>query len=146
MFDETALLEKLRKIEALHAGASTDGERGAAAQAAQRIKERLAESRAREPDIEVQYSIHDPWSRRLFTALCRRYGLRPYRYPRQRMSTLCLRAPDSFQQTLWTHFRALDDALRKHLESITEHVIHAAVHDDTSEAPVVAERPQLPAP
>ena len=61
MFDETALLEKLRKIEALHAGASTDGERGAAAQAAQRIKERLAESRAREPDIEVQYSIHDPW-------------------------------------------------------------------------------------
>lgn len=146
MFDEAALLEKLRKSEALFEGASTEGERAAAAQAALRISERLAQVRAREPDVELQYSIPDPWSRRLFTALCRRYGLRPYRYPRQRRSTLCVRAPDSFQKKLWVHFRALDDALRKHLEDVTERVIRTAVHDDASEAPVVAEGNQLPEP
>lgn len=146
MFDEAALLEKLRKIEALFEGATTEGERTAAAQAAQRITERLADARTREPDVELQYSIPDPWSRRLFSALCRRYGLRPYRYPRQRRSTLCVRAPDSFQQKLWTHYCALDEALRKHLEEVTERVIHAAVHDDASEAPVVAEPAQLPKP
>ncbi len=59
MFDEAALLEKLRKIEALHAGAATEGERAAAAQAAQRITERLARTRAAEPDVIRQYSIHD---------------------------------------------------------------------------------------
>ncbi len=146
MFDEAALLEKLRKIEALFEGASTEGERAAAAQAAQRITERLAQVRAVEPDVLLQYSIPDPWSRRLFIALCRRHGLRPFRYPRQRQSTLCVRAPESFQHKLWTHYRALDRALREHLEEVTERVIRAAVHEDVSEAPVVAERGQLPEP
>jgi len=110
MFDEAALLEKLRKIEALHAGATTEGER-AAAQAAQRISERLAQTRVAEPDVIRQYSIHDTASRRLFIALCRRYGVRPYRYPRQHRSTLCVRAPESFQSKLWDHYCAADDVL-----------------------------------
>jgi len=146
MFDEAALLEKLRKIEALFEGATTEGERAAAAQAASRITERLAQARSREPDVELQYSIPDPWSRRLFIALCRRHGLRPFRYPRQRRATLCVRAPESFQHKLWTHYRALDLALREHLEAVTERVIRAAVHDDASEAPVVAEGNRLPEP
>ena len=87
---------------------------------------------------------HDPGSRRLFSALCRRYGLKPYRYPRQRRSTLCVRAPESFQNnTLWIQFKALDAALRRHLESITERVIHAAVHEDASDAAEVSDPKQL---
>lgn len=146
MFDEAALLEKLRKIEALFEGATTEGERTAAAQAAQRITERIAQARAHEPDIELVYTLHDPWSRRLFSALCRRYGLRPYRYARQRRTSLCVRAPQSFHDKLWTHFCALDEALGKHLEEVTERVIRAAVHDDASEAAVVAEPGKLPPP
>ena len=45
VFDEATLLDKLRKIEALHAGATTDGERVAAAFAADRIRQRLADWR-----------------------------------------------------------------------------------------------------
>ena len=146
MFDEAALVEKLRKIEALFEGVTTDGERAAAAQAAQRITERIAQARARGPDIELMYTLHDPWSRRLFSALCRRYGLRPYRYTRQRRTSLCVRAPRSFLDKLWTHFCALDEALGKHLEDVTERVIRAAIHDDTSEAAVVADPPKLPWP
>ena len=39
--DERALIEKLLRIEALHAGATTPGERAAAANAMDRIRERL---------------------------------------------------------------------------------------------------------
>lgn len=75
---EAELLEKLRKIEALHAGATSDGEREAARAAAERIRARLAEARVHEADIVMVYTLPDPWTRKLFVALCRRYGLRPF--------------------------------------------------------------------
>ena len=53
--DET-LLEKLRKIEALHAGTNVDGEREAARRAAERIRARLTELRGREEDVELLLS------------------------------------------------------------------------------------------
>lgn len=62
--DEATLLEKLRKIEALHAGAATEGERDAARAAAERIRARLAQQRRREPDIVVQYLLPDRWKHR----------------------------------------------------------------------------------
>jgi hypothetical protein len=97
--DEATLQEKLRKIEALHAGATSEGEREATRLAAERIRARLAEVRAREPDVELAYSLPDVWSRKLFLALCRRYGLRPYRKYRQRHSTVQVSAPGTFQRT-----------------------------------------------
>jgi len=133
--DEAGLLEKLRKIEALHAGTSNEGEREAARQAAERIRARLAEQRSREPDIEMGYSLPDPWKRALFVALCRRYGLRPFRRYRQRASSVRVLAPLSFQQqTLWPEYLDLAEELQKHLEEITERVIHAAIHGDSGEA------------
>jgi hypothetical protein len=102
--DEATLLDRLRKIEALHAGATTEGERDAA-RADERIKARRAEQRAREPDIVIVYSLPDPWKRKLFLALCRRYGREPFRRPRQRESTVLVRAPHSFlQDTLWPEY------------------------------------------
>jgi hypothetical protein len=38
----------------------------------------------------------DQWSRHLFLALCRRYGLSPYRLHRQRRNTVMVRAPRGF--------------------------------------------------
>lgn len=46
MQDEARLLEKLRAIEALFAGATTEGERTAADNARQRIRARIDELRA----------------------------------------------------------------------------------------------------
>jgi hypothetical protein len=60
------LLEKLRKIEALHAERTVDGEREAARRAAERIRARLAELRGRERDVELLYRLPDPWKRKLF--------------------------------------------------------------------------------
>src|SRR5450755_2383822 len=94
--DESSLYEKLRKIETLFAGAATAGEKTAAGAAAERIKARLREAGQREPPEELKFSISDPWARRLFIALCRRYDLKPFRYPRMHRQSLIVKMPRSF--------------------------------------------------
>ena len=112
MTPEDQLREKLRKIEALFAGATTAGERFAAGAAAERIRERLNEALRTETEVEHRFSISDTWSRQLFMALCRRYGLRPYRYPRMHRQTIMVRAPESFVDLiLWPEFEELDAVL-----------------------------------
>jgi hypothetical protein len=116
MSSERDLKEKLRKIEALFAGAATPGEKAAAAAAVDRIRARLRETGSREKSVEVRFSLHDPWSRRLFIALCRRYGLRPYRYPRMRQQSVVVNAPATFlDNVLWPEFLQIDEALGDYL-------------------------------
>jgi len=132
---EGTLVEKLRKLEALHAGTTVDGEREAARLAAERIRARLAELRARETDVVLVYRLPDPWTRQLFLALCRRYGLVPYRERGQRSTTVMVRAPKTFQEgTLWPEFKTLSKELTAHLRELTERVIREAIHDDVAEA------------
>ncbi len=133
--DERALIEKLQKIEALYAGATSAGERAAAAGARERIVERLAAIERVEVPREYQLSLHDPWARRVFIALARRYGVRPYRYKRQRASTVMVRvAPSFFDNTLWPEFEAVSAELLTFLDDITTRVIATAIHGDTSDA------------
>lgn len=134
MNDEERLLQKLRRIEALHAGATTAGEREAAAEARRRIQAKLQAGREATPLVEYRFSLENTWSRRLFLALLRRYGLRPYRYPRQRVNTVMVRLSHGTADDLWSEFRALDEALREHLDQIAERVIRSAISEDTSEA------------
>lgn len=56
----------------------------------------LAELRGREKEVVLAYSLSDPWKRKLFVALCRRYGLVPYRERGRRYSSVLLRAPRTF--------------------------------------------------
>ena len=138
--DETQLRERLRKIEALFAGAGTAGERDAAEAALNRVRERLAEMGRRDPAIEMQFSMADQWSRRLFLALSRRYGLQPYRYRRQRLTTVMVRVPRGFvDQVLWPEFQELNKALVHYLNEVTLRVIRDEVHGDASEAAEVAQ-------
>ncbi|HEY5099037.1 MAG TPA: hypothetical protein VII54_03170 [Gaiellaceae bacterium] len=140
---EGSLLEKLRKIEALHAGTTVDGEREAARRAAERIRARLAELRATEQDLELHYRLPDPWKRKLFVALCRRYGLKPFREPGRRQTTVQLRAPKAFhERTLWPEFVALCDELHAHLDELTTRVIREAIDEDVSEPAEQAPTPK----
>ena len=140
MSSESQLRDKLRKIEALFAGAGTSGERLAAEAALERVRARLTELRQQDPPAELQISLSDQWSRRLFLALCRRYGLEPYRYHRQRRTTLMVRAPRRFfDQVLWPEFSELDRALQAYLHEVTLRVIREDVYADASEAREVAE-------
>ncbi len=127
---EQDLLDKLRKIERLYAGAATPGEKEAAADAIARIKRRIGEAARVERPIEYKFTLTDGWSKKLFTALLRRYELRPYRYTRQRRNTVMVRVPRSFvEETLWPEFLELSKVLQTYLDEVTERVISSAIHE-----------------
>ncbi len=136
MLTEQELREKLRKISALFEGATTLGERNAALAAIERVKKTLAGLGQTERPVEMQFSLPDRWQRRLFAALCRRYGLEPYRYKRQRYTTVMVRAPRSFiDRTLWPEYQEIKGALDEYLNEATERIIREEVYGDAQEAP-----------
>ena len=135
MTTEKELREKLRKIAALFEGATTSGEREAAAAASKRVLAALSTAERVEPTIEMQFGLSDRWSRLLFTALCRRYKLKPYRYPRQRYTTVVVRAPRTFiEGTLWPEYMELKAALDSYLNEATERIIREEVFGNAEEA------------
>jgi len=134
------LLETLRRIEALHARTDVAGERDAAAAALEAMRVRLARMEQQDPPVEFKFSMADSWSRRLFTALMRRYGIQPYRYRGQRYTTVMARVSKSFvDETLWPEFVELDEVLQTYLSDVTDRVIREAIYEDSSEA---EERPK----
>ena len=140
MNSEERLREKLRKIEALYAGAATAGEKAAAGAAAERIRGQFKAASRKERAEECKFSIPDPWSRQLFIALCRRYGIKPFRYARMHRQTVILRAPTSFVHgVLWPEFEELSAALTAHLHEITEKIIREEVHEATQDAEEIDE-------
>jgi hypothetical protein len=140
-----ALISRLLRIEALHAGATTDGERIASEEARRRILEHLA--RLEDEPVEMQFRLNSRWSQQLFRALARRYGLEPYRYRRQHRTTLMLKIKQRFlDETFWPQFKELDAELGKHLDEVAKTVIAAAVHRDLSEAKEQVEPTQLAIP
>ena len=139
MTEEQQLREKLRKISALFEGATTIGERSAAAAAIERVKKALGAMMKTEQLEEFQFRLPDRWQRRLFSALCRRYNLEPYRYKRQRYTTVMVRAPKSFvNRTLWPEYRQLRDALNAYLSAATERIVREEVYRDVREPPARA--------
>jgi tRNA nucleotidyltransferase (CCA-adding enzyme) len=140
MMDEAKLLEKLKRIEALYAGATTPGERDAAANARARVQARLEAEQKKFPPKEFTFTLQNPWSRSLFVALARRYNLKPFRYRRQRYTTVVVKADVLFvEKVLWPQFKALDDTLFTYLTEVTNRVIKDAVHADSAEVAVLDE-------
>jgi hypothetical protein len=136
MTTEQKLREKLRKISALFEGAKTIGERHAAAAAILRVKQAIAALAQTEQPVEMRFTLPDRWQRSLFMALCRRYGLDPYRYRGQRHTTVMVRAPRSFiHRTLWPEYWELKVALDEYLNEATERIIREEVYRDAGEAP-----------
>lgn len=140
MTSEEELRLKLRKIEALFEGAGTVGEKHAAGAARERLKAKLAEAAKTASAIEYTFTLGDQWSRQLFVALCRRYDLKPYRYARQRYTTVMVKVPEAFvDEVLWPQYQALSKELMAYLEQATAKIISEEVHRDTTEAQEVVQ-------
>lgn len=143
---EQQLVEKLRRIEALHARAGSEGERQAAERARERIRQRLQQLEREDPPIEYRFSLADQWSRHLFVALLRRYGITPYRYRRQRRTTVMARLNRAFvDDTLWPEFLELQSTLSAYFDALTDRVIEQALEVKAGEAEERGEEPP-PAP
>lgn len=135
MNGEEELRLKLRKIEALFEGAGTAGERDAAEAALGRIQEKLTQATETAPLSEYTFTFRDLWSKKLFLALCRRYSVNPYRYTRQRYTTVMARVPETFvNDVLWPQYQALNKALTEYLHEATEKIISEEIYRDTTEA------------
>ena len=89
--EEERLIAKLRKIEALFARATNAGERAAAENARDRIRGRLEQLEKSERAIEYRFALPDGWSKSLFIALLRRYGIE------SRIATAASGAPRSWR-------------------------------------------------
>ena len=136
---EKELIEKLKKIEALHSGATTEGEREAAGAALERIQARLS-SYAGLTKKEYTFRLDNIWHRKLFTALLRRYDIQPYRYSRQRSTTVNAKITERFlAETLWPEYEAMSFAFQQYMNSVTDRILAEAIHEDSSDAGVVAE-------
>ena len=134
--NEADLIERLKKVERLFAGATTEGEKKASANARDRITARLNELRAANKNVEFKFSLADAWSRKLFLALLRRYDLKPYRRPRQRYTTVMVKAPEDFiNETLWPEYLELSEILQSYLTQVTEKIISESIFSDSSDAP-----------
>ncbi|RFU14232.1 hypothetical protein DZD18_02780 [Rhodobacteraceae bacterium W635] len=145
MADDTEMREKLAKLEALFARGATEGERAAAGAARDRLQARLAPEAdgPDAPEVELQYSLPDVWSVRIFVALCRKHGIRPYRYPRQRRTTVMVRVQEAgFEQTVGAEFRTLHKELTAYFNATVEHLIADAMKSDGSDETL--EQRQLP--
>ncbi len=128
-------MEKLRRIEALHARPGSEGERQAAERARERIQARLKRLDAEEPPVEYRFSLADQWSRHLFVALLRRYGIHPYRYRGQRRTTVMARLNRAFvNDTLWPEFQELQSTLAAYFDALTDRVIEQALDVKAGEA------------
>ena len=132
MLDDEALRAKLAKVEALFRRAGSAGERAAAGAAMERLQGRLPGSgRNREPEVELQFSLPDTWSVSLFVAVCRRHGLRPFRYKRQRRTTVMVRTRErAFNRVVWLEYSRLQTELEDYFEDVTNHLIERAMGSD----------------
>jgi len=143
MDERTHLIEKLRRIEALFAGAATPGERVAAANALERMQARLHNLQKQDPPLEFKFTLTDLWSQKLFVALLRRYGIRPFRYSRQRHTTIMAVVPKTFvDETLWPEFEELNKTLRTYLDGVTTQIIKDGIHADNSEPEIRQDIPE----
>jgi hypothetical protein len=87
------MVKELRAIEQRYAPAASAGPEAYARQ--------LVAWRTREPDREEVCSTGDATGAWLVVMLCARYGIRPFRRPRQKPRTICLRSPASFVSTVF---------------------------------------------
>jgi hypothetical protein len=145
MPEDQEIREKLRKIMAVFAGASTAGERSAAQAALDRLQDRLREQAVKppaDPPIEFRFSLRNQWSMRLFLALCRSKGYRPYRYPRMRRTSVCVRIGEKAADAeLWPEYLEMNRLLTAHLEGVVNKIISDCINPDHSDADVVQNLP-----
>lgn len=133
MRDQQDIRERLAKLEALFSRGATAGERAAAGAAMQRLQARLdvALGQPDEPELELQYALPDVWAVRLFVALCRKHGVKPYRYPRQRRTTVMVRARQAaFERTIAAEFQMLHRELTRYFDETVNHLIANAMKSD----------------
>lgn len=111
--DEDLLVKKLQEVERSFGEAGADAARAS-----------LARWRERETDIEFRVSVPSPTAQRVLLAWCLRYGLTAYRTPRQRKTTMCVRAPRGFMhEVMWPRVESMAALIERETTDAVTRVI-----------------------
>lgn len=133
------LLNKIQKIQALIDRTSSEGERQAAERAKQRLHERLHEDSIQVP-VEYRVASHSKWEKTLFTAVCKKNGLIPYRYSRQKHTTTMVRVNKStMDNVLWPQYIKYAGILREMVDTIAFDLIDKIYAGDKEETIIAGE-------
>lgn len=134
-----SITEKINKIEALIAGAKSDGERQAAEFAKQRLEQKINST-----PIEYSIRLNSLWKKKLFIALCNKYELRTYRYMRQKYTTTMVRVSKSFLDlVLWPEFNKYAVILDQLTDEILTDLITQIHSSQEEETIIVGELPTI---
>jgi len=118
------LLEKIRKIEALINGASSEGEKNAAISAKERILNKNPHLEIHKDPKEYSLRTEGEWNKKLLLAICRKYGVKPYRYKRQKYTTVMVNINEEFlNEVLWKEYTEYSIHLNKLIGEITDNLI-----------------------
>ncbi|MFN8578257.1 MAG: hypothetical protein U0354_15575 [Candidatus Sericytochromatia bacterium] len=118
------LLDKIKKIESLIAGAKTDGEKNAAISAKERILQKFPELKINSNLKEYTLYTPDTWHKKLLIAICRKYEIKPYRYYRQKYTTVMIRVNEDFlNNVLWKEYTESSKLLEELIGEITDDLI-----------------------
>ena len=133
--DEPILVMRLRQVEAELAPGLVRVADGPAPDPRARVVARREASELTDPPMEHHFRVPEPAQRRLLTALLRRYGLTPYRYPRQTEVDVMVRMSIAFEAELFDPIhRAMKAELARFVEAAVERVAAEALHWDSSDA------------
>jgi len=128
------IFEKIKKIEALIERGATEGER----QAAVFAKERL-EKVATVEELEYTISTRGMWHKKLFMAICHKHNLKPYRYHRQKYTTVMVRVSKQYlDEIVWPEYLKFAEILESLVDEVTTDVI-SKIHQDESEVVINGE-------
>lgn len=116
MHDDTSLLDLFQAIEGKHGGTP-----GSNADQAWALLTRRANELAGGSDVqEFHCTMQNDWDAALFHALLKRYGIKPYRYRKQRKSTVLVRVSKCFMDDhLWPIFNGVRAELHKRFMQLT---------------------------
>jgi hypothetical protein len=119
------LIEKIKKIEALIIGASTEGEKNAAISAKERILNKYQGLDIHRNPKEYSLYTSGEWHKKLLLAICRKYNVKPYRYKRQKYTTVMVKVNEEFlQEVLWKEYLEYSEHLEELVKHITEDLIN----------------------
>ncbi|PIV60109.1 MAG: hypothetical protein COS14_05225 [Bacteroidetes bacterium CG02_land_8_20_14_3_00_31_25] len=136
------ILEKIKKIEALISGATTDGEKIAAIFAKQRILDKYPELETNRQQTEWTLHTPDTWHKKLLMALCRKYEIKPYRYARQKYTTVMVKINEDFlNKVLWPEYLEYSKHLEQLIKEITNDLINK-IHRPENEEVIIQSKLQ----
>ncbi len=127
------LIDKIKKIEALISKATFEGEKNAAIEARNRLFKKHPELDPSKKTVEYKLSTSDRWHKRLLLALCAKYDVKPYRYHRQKYTTVMVRVNERFlNEVLWKEYVEYSKYLEELIEDIMGSVI-GKIHEHEEE-------------